>query len=58
MKKNETIKLAEDLQRNWIKIHNDWRTPVWGYFRDEAERISKLKTKSQLTDIWKKANKK
>jgi hypothetical protein len=37
--KKEVIKLAEQLEKEWMKIHNDWRTPVWGYFRDRAERI-------------------
>lgn len=38
-------KLAEELQNEWMKIHNDWRTPVWGYFRDRAERILEGKEK-------------
>lgn len=38
-KKKEVLELAEKLQQEWMKKHNDWRTPVWGYFRDEAERI-------------------
>jgi len=38
-KKDEIQKLALELQNKWMKDHNDWKTPVWGYFRDEAERI-------------------
>lgn len=37
--KPEVKKLAEQLQKEWMELHNDWRTPVWGYFRDRAERI-------------------
>jgi len=37
--KKKIIKLALQLQKEWMELHNDWRTPVWGYFRDEAERI-------------------
>ena len=32
-------KLAKQLEKEWMKIHNDWKTRVWGYFRDRAERI-------------------
>lgn len=31
--------LAKKLQDKWAHDHKDWRTPVWGYFRDKAERI-------------------
>lgn len=37
--KPEVKKLAEQLQKEWMELHNDWRTPVWGVFRDRAERI-------------------
>jgi hypothetical protein len=38
-KQKKKKKLAKQLQDEWIKEKKDWRTPVWGYFRDEAERI-------------------
>lgn len=38
-RKQEVQKLAEKLKKEWIELHNDWRTPVWGSFRDKAERL-------------------
>lgn len=38
-KVRKVMELAHQLQKDWMKVHKDWRTPVWGYFRDEAERI-------------------
>lgn len=37
--KEKVTKLAKQLEKEWMEIHNDWKTPVWGYFRDRAERI-------------------
>lgn len=33
------FEVAKKLQKEWMEIHNDWKTPVWAYFRDRSERI-------------------
>lgn len=44
-KSNKIKKIALELEKEWMKIHNDWRTPVWAVFRDRAERILNGKEK-------------
>ena len=44
-KKERIQKLAKELEQEWMKIHKDWKTPVWGSFRDRAERIIEGKEK-------------
>jgi len=47
--KNKVQELAKKLEEKWMKDHNNWRTPVWGYFRDMAERILDGREKNPLT---------
>lgn len=57
-KKNKVQELAKQLQDKWVYDHNDWRTPVWGYFRDKAERILDGREHNPLAGSKQSPNKK